>query len=98
MERANGRKNLEVLEKALFLNAAGSAGTRSANEDRKLAEIRAAGLPEPLVNTRVEGLEVDLHWPELKLCLEVDGPATSGRARGARTQRATPASAPRATR
>jgi very-short-patch-repair endonuclease len=22
----------------------------------------------------VEGIEVDLHWPELKLCLEVDGP------------------------
>jgi Transcriptional regulator, AbiEi antitoxin/Protein of unknown function (DUF559) len=74
MERANGRKNLHVLERALSLNAAGSAGTKSWNEDRKLAEIGTKGLPEPLVNVHVKGIEVDLHWPEQKLCLEVDGP------------------------
>jgi hypothetical protein len=72
MERANGRK-LKVLEKALEMNAKGSAGTESDPEDQKLAEIQAAGLPEPLVNVEVEGIEVDLHWPERKLCLEVDG-------------------------
>jgi Transcriptional regulator, AbiEi antitoxin/Protein of unknown function (DUF559) len=74
MERAKGRKNLQVLDRALCLNAAGSAGTKSWNEDRRLAEIEAAGLPEPLVNVHVEGIEVDLHWPDAKLCLEVDGP------------------------
>jgi hypothetical protein len=74
MERATTRRNLKVLEKALELNAAGSAGTKSEPEDRKLAEIEAAGLPEPLVNVHVEGIEVDLHWPEMKLALEVDGP------------------------
>jgi hypothetical protein len=74
MERAAGRQNLYVLESAPSLNAAGSAGARSGNEDRKLAEIRAAGLPEPLVNVHVAGIEVDLHWPEENLCLEVDGP------------------------
>jgi hypothetical protein len=74
MERAHGRRNMSVLEKALDLHAHGSAGTKSGLEDRKLAEIEAAGLPEPLVNVEVEGIEVDLHWPELKLCLEVDGP------------------------
>jgi hypothetical protein len=74
MERATGRKNLHVLDRALSLNAAGSAGTKSWNEDRKLAELTAAGLEEPLVNVHVAGIEVDLHWPALNLCLEVDGP------------------------
>jgi very-short-patch-repair endonuclease len=32
-----------------------------------------AGVPEPLVNTHVEDIEVDFHWPDLKLVLEIDG-------------------------
>ena len=84
MERARGRQNLNVLDEALELNAKGSPGTKSALEDEALARIQAAGLPEPLVNVHVEGIEVDLHWPEQNLCLEVDGP---GHARP-RTQRA----------
>ena len=35
------------------------------------------------MNSRLEELEVDFHWPELKLCVEVDG---SGHERP-RTQR-----------
>jgi hypothetical protein len=71
--RANGRHNLHVLTKALELNAAGSAGTRSELEDRFLALTSTAGAPEPLVNTQVEDLEVDFHWPHLNLVVEVDG-------------------------
>jgi very-short-patch-repair endonuclease len=71
MARATGRRNLATLEKALAAHAAGSAGTRSGAEDRFLAIVIEAGLPEPRVNTQVE---VDLHWPELGLCVEVDGP------------------------
>ena len=74
MTRANGRHNLHVLSKALELNKAGSAGTRSELEDRFLALTSKSGLPEPLVNTKIENLEVDFHWPDLNLIVEVDGP------------------------
>jgi very-short-patch-repair endonuclease len=83
MERANGRRHLTRLTRALHLNASGSAGTKSGNEDRFLVLARLAGLPEPRVNTEVRGFEVDCYWPTLKLCVEVDG---EGHAR-ARTRR-----------
>lgn len=73
MTRANGRHKLHVLERALELNAAGSAGTRSALEDRFLALTSKSGLPEPLVNTKVRDIEVDFHWPQPRLIVEVDG-------------------------
>ena len=31
-------------------------------------------LPEPLVNTKLNGEEADFHWPARKLVVEVDGP------------------------
>ena len=71
MARANGRHNLHVLEKALRLNAAGSAGTKSRNEDAFLSMIK--DLPEPLVNVKLNGEEADFHWPDHKLVVEVDG-------------------------
>jgi hypothetical protein len=74
MTRANGRHNLHVLNQALELDKTGSAGTRSELEDRFLAFTSRSGLPEPLVNTRIEDLEVDFHWPDLNLIVEVDGP------------------------
>jgi very-short-patch-repair endonuclease len=78
MQRANGRRNLDVLTQALQAHETGSAGFRSAPERELLALIRAAGLPEPLVNTPVPtnggAIEVDFHWPEYRLCVEVDGP------------------------
>ena len=57
----------------LELNAAGSAGTKSELEDRFLALTSKSGLPEPLVNTKVQDIEVDFHWPQLGLVVEVDG-------------------------
>jgi hypothetical protein len=74
MARANGRHNLNVLEKALALNAAGSAGTRSGPEDTLLYLLQLAGIPEPLVNTKLHGVEPDFHWPHARLAVEVDGP------------------------
>jgi Protein of unknown function (DUF559) len=71
MARANGRHNLHVLHKALELNAAGSAGTKSRNEDAFLSMIK--DLPEPLVNTDLNGEEADFHWPAHRLVVEVDG-------------------------
>ena len=47
---------------------------KSELEDRFLALTCKSGLPEPLVNTRIQDLEVDFHWPDLNLIVEVDGP------------------------
>lgn len=75
MARANGRRNLRVLDDALAMHAAGSAGLRSLLERAFLAIAKAAGIAEPpLVNTHVHGFEVDFHWPALRLCAEIDGP------------------------
>jgi hypothetical protein len=70
MARANGRRNLALLVQAIAANAAGSAGTRSDLEDRFLDQI--AGLPEPRINTKIDGIEVDFAWPGL--VIEIDGP------------------------
>jgi hypothetical protein len=71
MARANGRRGLAVLAKALELHLSGSAGTRSGLEDAFLALV--AELPEPLVNTACEGEEVDFRWPDRDVIVEVDG-------------------------
>jgi predicted transcriptional regulator of viral defense system len=73
-ERAAGRRELDVLATALDAHLSGSAGTRSALEDRYLSQFERAGLPAPLVNTKVADIEVDFHWPEQELCFEIDGP------------------------
>jgi predicted transcriptional regulator of viral defense system len=70
MARANGRHNLHVLDKAIALYNSGSAGTRSGAEDTFLTLVSQ----EPLVNTDLHGFEVDFHWPERKLAVEIDGP------------------------
>ena len=73
MARAKGRQKLWVIEKALALNASGSAGTKSPHEDAFLSLLQFAGIPEPRVNTRVLNEEVDCHWPDRKLVVEIDG-------------------------
>ena len=75
MLRANGRRNLHVLERAIELHHAGSAGTKSAGEDAFLT----LGYPEPHVNTDLHGFEVDFHWPEDRLVVEIDGGGHSAR-------------------
>jgi very-short-patch-repair endonuclease len=52
--------------------------TRSEAERRLLELVRAAGLPAPLTNAHVAGLEVDLLWREQRLVVEVDGYAFHG--------------------
>jgi uncharacterized protein DUF559 len=77
MARANGRRNLHVLEQALAINAAGSAGTKSDPEDAYLHLLQLAGIATPLANTRVLDIEVDVYWPEWRLIVEIDGPGHS---------------------
>jgi very-short-patch-repair endonuclease len=48
------------------------AFTRSKAEQLFLRLIRQANLPEPRANFKLEGLEVDLYWPEHKLVVEFD--------------------------
>jgi hypothetical protein len=72
MERANGRHHLHVLQRAITLYNKGSAGTKSGPEDAFL--LIQPFNPEPLVNTELHGFEVDFHWPDLELVVEIDGP------------------------
>lgn len=77
MDRANGRHNLEVLETAIRDWLHGSAGTRSKGEAAFRRAVSAAGLPRPATNRKLLGIEVDFHWPELRLVIEIDGPPHS---------------------
>ena len=58
-----------------------AAPTRSALERRFRALLREYGLPQPTSNGFVAGVEVDLHWPEHKLIVEIDGYGTHGHRR-----------------
>ena len=49
-----------------------AAPTRSRLERAFLRFIDEHGLPRPVVNGYVEGYEVDAHWPEARLIVEVD--------------------------
>lgn len=76
-QRHTSRHGFPTLMRALELHRNGSAGTRSPAEDEFLAHILEAGLPEPLVNVHVHvgrrKYELDFHWPEFRLNIEVDG-------------------------
>jgi len=69
MARANGRHNLHVLDRAIEVYRAGSAGTRSSNEVLFLQ----LDLPDSLVNTQLLGYEADFLWPQSRLNVEIDG-------------------------
>ncbi len=58
---------------ALTIATTPTQHTRSEAERRFLKLIRAARLPEPAVNTRVGGHEVDFLWPAKRLVVEIDG-------------------------
>ena len=67
-----GKRRMRRLERAIEMHQAGSVGTRSDLEDRFMALVRTARLPEPVINTRIHGVEVDFRWGGF--CVEVDGP------------------------
>jgi hypothetical protein len=50
-----------------------SRTTRSPLEDAFLELCDTHGIPRPLVNTVVEGFEVDFCWPEARVIVETDG-------------------------
>ncbi len=77
MARAPGHKGVAML-KALVDGGAHPTLTRSRYERKLRSLIRAADLPQPLVNTKVEGHEVDFFWPKHRLVVEFDGFDTHG--------------------
>src|SRR4051794_12707721 len=64
-------RRTKTVERALGLYESGTAGTRSNAED---AFLRLVAHDEPLVNTHLLGEEVDFHWPDRRLVVEIDGP------------------------
>ena len=72
IERNPGRKT-SLAREAIALYEAGSAGTKSGGEVQTVALFDAQGLPRPLVNTKLLGEEVDFHWRDRKLVIELDG-------------------------
>jgi very-short-patch-repair endonuclease len=70
-----GRRTL-ALEAALDSLSPGPQATRRQLEERMLALLARHDLPRPLVNSTVEGYEVDFYWPQARLIVETDGAAT----------------------
>lgn len=73
LSRAGGHKGRTRLAAVLERQMHGATMTRSEAEERVLALIRAARLPQPMVNARVAGYELDFYWPQSRFALEVDG-------------------------
>lgn len=72
LERTQGRPG-QVRLRALLEREHGPGITRSEAEDRFLALVRAAQLPQPEVNVRLHGWEVDCLWRAAGLVVEIDG-------------------------
>lgn len=68
LARANGRKGVKRVERAVELHLSGSAGTHSQAEDDFLATMPDADLVR--VNTKIE---VDVLYPEAGKVVEIDG-------------------------
>jgi len=67
---SSGRRGIRTLRSLLAIDP---VRVRSTLETDLLQIIRTAGLPEPIINGRVAGIEVDFHWPALRLVAEADG-------------------------
>ena len=71
LDRSYGRRGRPALA-ALAQRLEPAPATRSDLERDFLRLCNDAGLPRPLVNVIVEGVEVDATWPERKLVVELD--------------------------
>jgi very-short-patch-repair endonuclease len=68
-----GRRRGAAQMRAFLKDEEGPAITRSRAERQFRGLLRQAGLPQPTVNGRVAGCEVDFVWHAEKVVLEVDG-------------------------
>jgi very-short-patch-repair endonuclease len=72
LRRGSGRRGAALLAELLHRRTSSSV-TRSEAEERFLALIRAAELPEPELNVRLNGFPVDFLWRDLRVAVEIDG-------------------------
>jgi very-short-patch-repair endonuclease len=77
LARAGGHRGRARLER-VSRGHTRTTKTDSPPEERLLALIRAAGLPEPRLRVHVLGYRLDFFWPELDLAVEVDAYGTHG--------------------
>ena len=80
--RGNGR-----LAQVLSRHPIGTTRTRSRLEDRFLELCAAHDLPRPRVNVRLGEYEVDFHFPDASLVVELDGDAAHRTKRAFETDR-----------
>jgi very-short-patch-repair endonuclease len=73
LERTNGHKGSQRLERALHAYDPRHARTRSALERAFLQACAQADLPPPQINALIHGYQVDVLWPDQKLIVELDG-------------------------
>ncbi len=73
--RAHGRRGLRPLLAALGDLRPEHAAARSEMELRALELVAAHGLPAPRVNDGLGPYVIDLHWPDRRLAVELDGGA-----------------------
>ncbi len=59
--------------KELLAQGPGPTLTRSKYERKLIQLLKRADLPMPVINSKAEGHEVDLLWPEQRLIVEFDG-------------------------
>jgi very-short-patch-repair endonuclease len=71
LTRAKGHPGAPIL-RALLDRHRGTTITRSDAEEMFLALIRKAGLPEPEVNVKIQGFEVDFLWRAQRLAVEIN--------------------------
>ena len=72
LRRVRGHRGAPLI-RTLVETDGGSTLTRSQAEEIFLAMIRSARLPQPAVNTRLHGYEVDFLWLDRCLVVEIDG-------------------------
>ena len=68
-----GRPGAAKLAAAVGEHDPGSTATRSELEERFLAFCADRGIPRPVVNGVLHGIEVDFHWPGVPFAVELDG-------------------------
>jgi len=73
IEAHAARPGAPLLRAVLEEHDAGTTVTRSELEERFLGLCSENGIDRPRVNSRIADLEVDFHWPDRRLVVEVDG-------------------------
>ena len=75
--RSPGRRGRKPLNEVLT-DAVIEPRSRSELESDFLQFCQDRNIPRPIVNTLVEGFEVDMAWPDQRLVIELDGYDTHG--------------------